>query len=295
MMLILAVMASRVRAECAAPGMWIVPAAPAIMLMGLGGILRFGVLEMSYVILAGSFMCVGYFLMMMPAFMETFQIAKVTSIGRRTVAAAMVVGFIVAVASGGYMLLNWGYARGLTTMRGSLQEEVGWSSVAGSYTGESVMWRWRTENHVARQTLIDKENLRAKVDAGEKLTTEEEKKLATTEGSHIRKSSEIALLSLLATCALGIVRLTFLRFPFHPLGYAMATTQVMNYFWFSIVLAWLIRLIALRLGAVRMLRSQVQPYMIGLIVGSVLALLLWDVVAVVKIAQGYTGKVYVTW
>ena len=35
--------------------------------------------------------------------------------------------------------------------------------------------------------------------------------------------------------------------------------------------------------------------MIGLIIGSVLALLVWDVVAVMKIANGFTGKVYVTW
>ena len=86
-----------------------------------------------------------------------------------------------------------------------------------------------------------------------------------------------------------------MRFPFHPLGYAMATTQLMSYFWFSILIAWLIKLVGLRLGGVRMIRNQLQPYMIGLIVGSVGAVLIWDVVGILKIAGGYTGQIYVTW
>ena len=97
------------------------------------------------------------------------------------------------------------------------------------------------------------------------------------------------------TCLLAYIRLTFLRFPLHPLGYALATTQLLSYFWFSIFLAWLIRLVGLRLGGVRMIRNQLQPYMIGLILGSVAAVLLWDVVGIYKVAHGYTGQIYVTW
>lgn len=295
MMVGFAVMASRVRAECAAPGMWIVPAAPAVMLMALGGIAQFGILPMSYVIFAGSFMCIGYFLMIMPAMMETFQIAKMASISRKTVMCAMVIGFVVAVPSGGYMLLNWGYARGLTSMRGSLQDEVGWAGVAGTYTGEGVLWRWRLEQHIGRDVPHKKEQFADRLEAGETLTPEEVKTHEKLTGTGINPASGIAVFGTVFTCVLAAVRWTFLKFPLHPLGYALATTQLMAYFWFSIFLAWLARLVGLRLGGVRFLRQRMQPYMIGLIIGSVLALLVWDVVAVMKIANGFTGKVYVTW
>ncbi len=49
------------------------------------------------------------------------------------------------------------------------------------------------------------------------------------------------------------------------------------------------------MGGVRMIRNQLQPYMIGLILGSVAAVLLWDAVAIYKVARGYTGQIYVTW
>jgi hypothetical protein len=295
LMLAFAMMAARVRAECAAPGMWIVPAAPVILLIALGSMVQFGVLPISYMVLIGSFMCVGYFLMIMPALMETFQIARLTSIPRRAVLFAMMIGFVVAVASGGYMLLNWGYAQGLTSMRGSLQDEVGWAGVAGTYTGEGVLWRFRLEQQTSRDTLSKREAFADRLAAGETLNSEEQKTHQQVTGWQIKKQSGIAGLALLFTCLLGGARLLFLNFPFHPVGYALATTQVMTYFWFSIFLAWLARFIGLRLGGVRFLKEKMQPYMIGLIVGSVLALLLWDLVGVLKIMNGFTGKVYVTW
>ena len=283
LMLVFAVMASRVRAECAAPGMWIVPAIPVLLLMALGGIFRFGMLPMSYFVLAGSFMCVGYFLMLMPAMMESFQIAKTAGIRRRALGAALVIGFVVAVTSGGYVLLDWGYARGLSTMRGTLKDE-------------NVLWRWKMENFTTRQAVDRKKELTKRVAAGERLTETDEKEFGELKAlPSVRGATKVIGVGTLITCGLAAARLMLMRFPFHPLGYAVATTQLMSYFWFSMLLAWLIRLVALRLGGVRLIRNQLQPYMIGLILGSVMAVLVWDVVGVIKVAQGYTGQVYVTW
>ena len=283
LMLVFAVMAARVRAECAAPGMWLVPAMPVLILMALGGIPRFGMLPMVYYVLAGSFMCVGYFLMLMPALMESFQIAKVAGIGRKTLGTALVAGFLVATISGGYVLLDWGYGRGLSTMRGSLKDET-------------VLWRWRMENFEARVGIERKKELNAKRDGSEALTSTDQEELDQLEAlPTVRPAATMMGVGAGITCLLGAARLALLRFPFHPLGYAMAGTQLMSYFWFSILLAWLIRLGGLRLGGVRLIRNQLQPCMIGLIVGSVGAVLIWDVVGIMKIAGGYTGRIYVTW
>ncbi len=286
-MLMLAVMAARVRAECAAPGMWLVPATPVVFMILLGGTLTFGVRPMTYYLIVGNFMCTGFFLMMMPALMENFQIAKVAGIGRRTLGTAMVVGFVVAVVAGGYLLLNWGYARGLSTMRGSI-------TINDDYA--SVLWRWRAENDPGYNSLLRRFDLQGMAETGIELSADEQKQLAKlSEKPLVHPTSWIAAAGAGITCLLAYVRLTFLRFPLHPLGYALATTQLMGYFWFSIFLAWLIRLAGLRLGGVRMIRNHLQPYMIGLILGSVAAVLLWDAVGIYKVANGYTGQIYVTW
>ena len=286
-MLVFAIMASRVRAECATPGMWLVPAVPLTLMIAMGGLLTFGVAPMSYVLLAGNFMCVGFFLMIMPALMESFQIAKVAGIHRRAVGWAMAIGFVVAIASGGYLLLNWGYARGLSTMRGRVTMEDDYAS---------VLWQWRAEKDPNYNRLLARFMLESKDKAGQELNDDEAKQLSKLkELPRVHPSVSIAGIGAAITCLLAYLRLTFLRFPLHPLGYALATTQLMHYFWFSIFLGWVIRLAGLRLGGVRAIRNRFQPYMIGLILGSVVAVLLWDAVAIYRVAYGYTGQVYITW
>ena len=287
-MLMFAIMASRIRAECAAPGMWLVPATPVVMLMAMGGMVTFGVLPMTYFLMAGNFMCAGLFLMIMPALMETFQIAKIARIRRKVIGWAMVVGFAVSVLSGGYLMLMWGYARGVSTLRGAI-------TIKDDYN--SVLWQWRVETEEADHSLNRQSQVNEMTSLDRPLTEQEQIELSKLrERPHVRSEAcWIAAVGTGITCLLAWIRLTFLQFPFHPLGYALASTQLMSYFWFSIFIAWLVRLLGLRLGGVRMVRNHLQPYMIGLILGSVAAVLIWDAVAVYKVAGGYSGDVYVTW
>jgi len=286
-MLLFAVMASRVRAECAAPNMWLVPTAPIVFLTAVGGLVRFGVLPMTYFLFMGSFMCAGYFLMIMPALMETFQIAKVAGIRRRVIGWVMVIGFIVAVSAGGYTLLNWGYARGLASMRGQLSEKDDFYS---------VMWRWQAENSNTYNLLLRRFEYRARLKAGRELTEDEANNLVELEKMPpVYRMAGVVPVSAGITCSLAVARFTFLRFPLHPLGYVLATTPLMSYAWGSILIAWLIRFLGLHIGGVRAIRNHLQPYMLGLILGSVLSLLIWDAFGIFKVAQGYTGQVFVIW
>ena len=160
----------------------------------------------------------------------------------------------------------------------------------------SVLWQWRAENDPNYNRLLARFVLEAKDQAGQQLNEDEAKQLSKwKELPRVHPSVRIAGVGAAITCLLAYLRLTFLRFPLHPLGYALATTQLMHYFWFSIFLGWLIRLAGLRLGGVRAIRNRLQPYMIGLILGSVVAVLLWDAVAIYRLAYGYTGQVYITW
>ena len=69
--------------------------------------------------------------------------------------------------------------------------------------------------------------------------------------------------------AMGL--LTFLRYkylwwPLHPLGLTVAGSRVMDWTWFSIFLAWLVKIAVLHYGGPRMFRA-LRPFFLGLVLG----------------------------
>ena len=76
----------------------------------------------------------------------------------------------------------------------------------------------------------------------------------------------------------------FVWWPFHPLGFAVSTGWVMNSIWFSIFLAWLIKITVLKYGGPRTY-FLTRPFFIGIVLGQFVAAGLWLVV------DGFTGMV----
>ncbi len=65
---------------------------------------------------------------------------------------------------------------------------------------------------------------------------------------------------------LAFMRLRFLWWQFHPIGYAVANTFTMQYLWSSFFFGWLVKVIALRTGGIKSYRNLV-PFFLGLIMG----------------------------
>ncbi len=96
------------------------------------------------------------------------------------------------------------------------------------------------------------------------------------------------------TCALfgaGLMALlawlqrSFLWWPLHPLGYVMGSTFTMGVMWFSIFVAWLVKLAVQKYGGFRLYRA-LRPLFIGLVVGEFLAAAFW---VAVDAFTGLTG------
>jgi hypothetical protein len=68
------------------------------------------------------------------------------------------------------------------------------------------------------------------------------------------------------TLGLMAVRKTWLFFPLHPVGYAVCGCWTMSWMWFSIGLAWLIKLLIIRYGGLKLYRRAL-PLFFGLILG----------------------------
>ncbi|HZP82802.1 MAG TPA: DUF6785 family protein, partial [Chthonomonadaceae bacterium] len=74
----------------------------------------------------------------------------------------------------------------------------------------------------------------------------------------------------LLTTALMLLRTRFTWWVFHPVGYAMANTETMNQIWLPFFLAWLLKVLVLRYGGMRLYRQSL-PFFYGVIIGDFLA------------------------
>jgi len=85
------------------------------------------------------------------------------------------------------------------------------------------------------------------------------------------------------------LRTTFPWWPLHPVGYAVSSSWSMNLLWMPMLIAWVIKLVVLRYGGLRLFR-QGLPLFIGLILGEYVAGGLWSLAGVIL-----QTKVYVFW
>jgi hypothetical protein len=67
----------------------------------------------------------------------------------------------------------------------------------------------------------------------------------------------------------------FIQLFIHPMGYALALSYAMDYFWFAFLFGWLIKLTLVRWGGMRT-HTAAAPFFLGLIMGDYLAGSVWS-------------------
>ena len=85
---------------------------------------------------------------------------------------------------------------------------------------------------------------------------------------------------------LTTLRARFLWFPFHPIGYAMGPSWPMIQLWFSTLLGWAFKTVALRFGGFRTFRAW-RPFFLGMVLGEFLAGGFWVVIDFIFGKQGH--------
>lgn len=90
----------------------------------------------------------------------------------------------------------------------------------------------------------------------------------------------------LMTVALMFMRIRFLAWQLHPLGYALSGSWSMNLLWFPIFLGWLTKWIVLKGGGLKAHRQAV-PFFLGLILGEFVVGSVWTLIGVVWNIQTY--------
>ncbi len=91
---------------------------------------------------------------------------------------------------------------------------------------------------------------------------------------------------LAAVIACSQLRLRYAWWPFHPLGYALATTNSLDYMWFPFFIAWLVKSLVVRYGSIKMYRATL-PFFLGLTLGDYVVPTLWGVWGMISGQQQY--------
>ena len=77
------------------------------------------------------------------------------------------------------------------------------------------------------------------------------------------------------TLLLAAAKAQWFWWPFHPIGYALANSYALEYFWMAILIGWLLKFLIVRYGGVKLYRSAI-PFFIGLILGDYIIAALWS-------------------
>jgi hypothetical protein len=84
---------------------------------------------------------------------------------------------------------------------------------------------------------------------------------------------------------LSAMRLRYVGWPLHPVGFLLVYTWGLQQIWFSLFLGWLAKSLLIRLGGAKLF-MRARPVFLGLIVGEASAAGFWLVVSLVRLALG---------
>jgi len=87
------------------------------------------------------------------------------------------------------------------------------------------------------------------------------------------------LIGFLFTIALMLMRLHYLGWPFHPVGFAISGSWSMNLVWLPLLISWLVKVLFLRYGGRRAYRAAI-PFFLGLILGEFVVGSLWTLIGI---------------
>lgn len=88
------------------------------------------------------------------------------------------------------------------------------------------------------------------------------------------------------TILLNALRMRLFWFPFHPVGYAISSSWSMHQLWMCMFIAWLIKLVLLRYGGLRLYRAAI-PLFLGLVLGECVMGSLWTIIGIALHTQTY--------
>jgi hypothetical protein len=223
---------SRVRAEAGAPMVWLFPFYQAkhslLNAFGSEAFVRRGDFGNLTLLSTFMFMSRGYYQSSQASQLEALKLAREGRIRRGHMALCLVLALVLGLWGAYYIHLQSYYQYGNNVLEGGTTE--------GGY-----------RTYLAMQDYLSTASF-----------------MQAPKPPDLLRTSFVGVGFAIVALLVGL-RSAFLRFPLHPLGFVMATTYG-HHIWAGFLLAWLVKLIAFRLGGMRLYRRLI-PFFLAVALG----------------------------
>ncbi len=250
-LLMVALVAARLRCECGVPFSYLGPYNATVVLVLLGGASTLGAEAFLLSIVVSFFVGATPFFMIPGAQLELAEIGRRFEIRGRHLLMTAVLGILGGMLIGGWVFLSNSYGLGGATLR----------------------YNWAYETKPWAYSEFNAEMARVGPAGGDGGET-----LGPRLWGYVGAGS--------ATVAVAVVRKLFAGFWFHPIGVLLGSSWLASMSWGSCLTAWLIRTVTLRFGGAATVRNRLQPFFIGVFLGTLAAHILLMLHAAWLNAQG---------
>jgi hypothetical protein len=251
--------AAKYRAECGSPFGYFSPYNSMLFVAACGGMAVFGTSGMLVSLILSGFLTVTVFYLIPGMQFEIIQIGKRMRIQPRHIVYTCLLGLLGGLFIGGWVFLSNAY----------------------TYGGDNIKFQWAFNGldwfmNGFRSTLTGATADWIRAGAGN-----------TVETANWGQRTMVGMGVLMVI--LTVLRQFFAGFWFHPLGLLLGTTHLNDGAnWGTLLVAWAIRSLVLKIGGAQAVRSKLQPFFIGAFVGCLLSIAAFSVINSIAFRTGST-------
>lgn len=236
--------ALKARCECGLPAAYFSPYNGMIIVTLLGGMNVFGADGVLVTLIASGFLTVSVFFLIPGAQFELMEYGRRFRVQPRHIGYAIGLGVLGGLFVGGWVFLSNAYALG----------------------GEAIRYQWAFN----QEWFFSSYKAQLAQASGELARANEGVALA----SGLKPATWGLLFGGTVTVVLTVMRQIFAGFWFHPIGFILGSSHMLEFVWGSALVAWAIRAVALKVGGAATVKTRLFPFFVGLFLGSVLFLLI---------------------
>jgi hypothetical protein len=256
-LLIVALIASKIRTEAGMPFSYIGPINASIILLMMGGVTVFGPSSLIFGVIIGFMVGGTPFFLIPGAQLELVEYGRRFRIKRSHILATVFLGIVGGMGVGAWVFLSNTYSLGGQQM--------------------PYQWPWMQQNreYALVQQQFDQQTASYRQEMAEQGAPDQE----GAEASGSEQSDDAGgmqpkhwayVIGGLLTGAVAILRQMFAGFWFHPVGILFSATHMAQLIWGSCLVAWFLRVLVLRFGGAATVRRKLQPFFVGVFVGAVI-------------------------
>ena len=248
--------AAKLRAECGFPFGYFTPY-NAMLFMGLlGGMTCFGAEAMLVCLIASGFLTVSVFFYIPGLQVELLEFGRRLHVRPRHLVATGVLGVVAGLFLGGWVFLSNAYALGGDSIKYQWAFNQNW--FFGEYRAEL--------SHATAQWLG--------------------KTAGATEAAGVKPETWAYVFGAGGTLLLTLVRQGLPGFWFHPIGFILGSSHLLEFSWGSMAVAWLVKFVSLKVGGAEFYRRKLVPIAVGVFLGALASILIFNIQTTVLRARG---------